>query len=320
MPFEAKNTILTDKLEGKLNVRRSTARVYASTLANLARIQKVPPEDVANLEWLKKKKLFAHVSNINNLTRRKNIASGIVAGLKVIGDKKHIEDYRQVLMKADKDYTAFLASGKRKRPFDNADRTWTQVKNLWKKISTIVSTQKIWQSKEAATQREYRTLMALVYLRFLADMPVRRLEYSNTRFWDKKEEPPAGNYIIVSKKGPWKWSLEDYKTYKTFGKQVFPVTAGLRTILSKIRPITKAKNNDEYIFLNTRWRPMSRDLFSKFVGSVFRTYLKKEWTQNTIRSIKVSSVWKDSIKTIDALKISEEMGHDTKTAMLHYRN
>ena len=224
-------------------------------------------------------------------------------------------------MKADKDYTAFLASGKRKRPFTDADRTWTQVKRLWKKISTIVSTQKIWQRGESVTPREYRTLMALVYLRFLADMPVRRLEYSNTRFWDDhRTDPPRGNYIIVTKKGPWKWSLEQYKTYKTFGKQVFPVTAGLRTILSKLRPIAKAKNNDEYLFLNTRWRPMTRDLFSKFVASVFRTYMKKDWTQNTIRSIKVSSVWKDSIKTIDALKISKEMGHDTTTAMLHYRN
>ena len=64
---------------------------------------------------------------------------------------------------------------------------------------------------------------------------------------------------------------------------------------------------------------MSRDIFSRFVSSVFNTYMGRHWTQNTIRSIKVSSVWKDSIKTIDALKISEEMGHDPRTAMLHYR-
>ena len=64
---------------------------------------------------------------------------------------------------------------------------------------------------------------------------------------------------------------------------------------------------------------MSRDSFSKFVTKVFRTYMGKQWSQNTIRSIKVSSVWKDSIKTIEALELAEDMAHDVRTAMQHYR-
>jgi hypothetical protein len=46
----------------------------------------------------------------------------------------------------------------------------------------------------------------------------------------------------------------------------------------------------------------------------------KSFTQNTIRSIRVSSVWKDSIKTIDALQLAESMGHDVRTAMETYRD
>jgi len=320
MPFESKNKDLIDKLQEALSVKRSTARVYASTLATLARNVNIPPEDVTSLTWLTKKRIVKFVSDVNNLTKRKNLASGIVAGLKVLKEKKIIQEYRQILMKADKDYTAFLVSGKRKRPYKNADKQWTMIRGLWKKVSSIVSTQKIFQRGESVNQQEYRTLMALAYLKFVSDMPVRRLEYASTRFWEGKDPPEGGNYILVKKRGPWVWSISEYKTFKTFGKQEFPITTGLRTILTKIRPITKAKNNDEYLFLNSRWRNMSRDLFSKFVGSVFRTYAGKPWTQNTIRSIKVSSVWKDSIKTIDALRISEEMAHDPRTAMIHYRN
>ena len=182
MPFESKNKTLTDKLEAALKVRRSTARVYASTLATLARNIKIPPTEVDGLAWLTKKKILKYTSDINNLTKRKNLASGIVAGLKVIGEKKVIDDYRQILMKADKDYTKFLASGKRKRPYKNADKTWTMIRGLWKKVSSIVSTQKIFQRGESVNQTEYRTLMALAYLKFLSDMPVRRLEYASTRF------------------------------------------------------------------------------------------------------------------------------------------
>jgi hypothetical protein len=38
------------------------------------------------------------VGNVNNLTRRKNTASAIIAGLKVVGEKKVIEEYREILM------------------------------------------------------------------------------------------------------------------------------------------------------------------------------------------------------------------------------
>ena len=65
---------------------------------------------------------------------------------------------------------------------------------------------------------------------------------------------------------------------------------------------------------------MTRDSFSKFVKHIFKTYMGKDWTQNVIRSIKVSSVWKDSIKTIEAIQLAESMAHDVRTAMKHYRN
>lgn len=317
MPIDAQNGDLIDTFEKKLNVKRSTARVYASQIVTLAKIVKIP-FDLKDLTWLKKGKVLRFVGNINNLTRRKNTASAIVAGLKVLGEKKIIEDYREILMRADKDHTAFLASGKRKRPFKNADAQWTMLRKLWKKVASIVSAKKLWERGESVTQKEYRTLMQLVYLKFVSDMPIRRLEYAETRFATEAEIDDSSNMIIM-KRGPWRWRLSNYKTFKNFGTQEYKITPGLKKLLQKLRPIANAKNNDGYIFLNTRWKPMTRDLFSKFVATIFRTYANKKWTQNTIRSIKVSSVWKDSVKTIDALRIAEEMGHDPRTAMVHYR-
>ena len=58
MPFAPKNTKGTDLIVGKLGVRRSTARVYASTLAMVAREK----EDSEDLTWLKKKKVLKFVS------------------------------------------------------------------------------------------------------------------------------------------------------------------------------------------------------------------------------------------------------------------
>ena len=310
-----KNGVLIDRFEKALDVKRSTARVYASQLVTLARKLSIP-FDLKDLSWLKRPKVLNYVGNINNLTRRKNAASAIVAGLKVIDGKKSLPEYREILLQADKDHTAFLVSGKRKRPFKDADRQWTIIRNLWKKVAKIVSAQKLWQRGESVTTKEYRTLLQLVYLKFISDMPVRRLAYADTRF---ATEPDDHSNLIITRKGPWRWRLSNYKTFKSFGTQEYKITPGLKKLLMKIRPIAKAKNVDGYIFLNARWKPMKRDLFSKFVANIYQKYAGKKYTQNTIRSIKVSSVWKDSVKTVEALKIASEMGHDPRTAMIYYR-
>ena len=318
MPFdENDNKTLTKKLEEALKVKHSTARVYASSLRQLATLLKIEFKD-ADVSWLTKRKVINHLSNIVNLTRRKNLASGAVAGLKLLGNQKIIYDYRDILMQADKDHKSFLVSGKRKKRFKNADKQWTMLRTLWKKVSSIVNAKRLWSKGESVTSHEYRIILELVYLKFLADMPVRRLEYAETRFATQPDK--VGN-LIVTGKGPWKWRLSNYKTFKNFGTQEYKLTPGLKKILQKVKPIAKAKNNNGFIFLNTRWEPMSRGTFSRFVIQTLKTYTgKKRWSQNTIRAIKVSSVWKDSIKTIEALKVSEEMAHDPRTALVYYRD
>ena len=87
--------------------------------------------------------------------------------------------------------------------------------------------------------------------------------------------------------------------------------------MNKLRPIINAKNDKGYIFQNNKFRQLSRSQFSTFVSWVFRKYADKKWTQNTIRSIKVSSVWKPG--TENPIKLAEDMGHSVETALLHYK-
>jgi len=317
MPFDAHdNKVLTKKLEEALKVKHATARVYASSIRQLATLLKIEYKD-DDIQWLTKRKVVNYLNNIVNLTRRKNLASGAVSGLKLLGNQKIISDYREILMQADKDHKSFLMSGKRKKRFKNADKQWTMIRKLWKKVSAIVNAKRLWSKGESVTGSEYRLIIQLVYLKFLADMPVRRLEYAETKF---TTQPDKVSNLIITGKGPWRWRLSNYKTFKNFGTQEYKLTPGLKKILQKVKPIAKAKNNDGFIFLNTRWEPMSRGTFSTFVIKTLKTYTGKKWSQNTIRAIKVSSVWKDSIKTIEALKVSEEMAHDPRTALVYYRD
>ncbi len=320
MPFEKKNTDLVERLQETLKVKHSTARVYASSLRQLASNVKITFEG-ADVSWITRRKVLNYVGKTVNLTRRKNLASGAIAGLKLLGDekkeaKKKLGDYREILMKSDKDHRAFLVAGKKKRKFKNADKQWEMISKLWKKLSSIVNAKRLWSKGESIKAFEYRQLMQLIYFKFLADMPIRRLEYSDTQFATK---PDKESNQIITKKGPWRWRLSNYKTAKNYGTQEYKITPGLKAMLQKIQPIAKAKENNGFIFLNSRWKPMTRGLFSKFISDTLKMYTGNRWSQNTIRAIKVSSVWKDSIKTIEALKVSEEMAHDPRTALVYYR-
>ena len=105
------------------------------------------------------------------------------------------------MMAADKDYQAFLVSGKRKRPFDNAEVAWKTVIELHKKVGKEIDARRLWELGESVTSSEYRILMAWVYLKWLSTMSPRRLEYSDTKMVTKREydEDNEGNFIVMGK-------------------------------------------------------------------------------------------------------------------------
>ena len=64
---------------------------------------------------------------------------------------------------------------------------------------------------------------------------------------------------------------------------------------------------------------MSHSSFSKFIKTVFSTYMGKPYTQNVIRSIRVSSLFKDAPSTKALLEAQAGMGSNLATLALNYR-
>ena len=313
-------TELYQVISRSLNSKERTAKVYAATIRRIHREVYNTELDDLFMKFIEKAKTFNYVKKIVNLTRRKNAATAMLIGLKTVeGSDKMREKYRKVMMAADKDYQAFLVSGKRKRPFENAEAAWGKVIELHKKVAKEIDGRRLWELGESVNASEYKVLMSWVYLKWISTMAPRRLEYSNTQMVTKKEYEESdkkGNYIVMGKR-KWYWHIHRYKTVERYGPQILPVPGPLKVALNKILPIAKAKNDKGFIFLNNKFRMFSKSQFSTFVKSVFQKYAGKPWTQNTVRSIKVSSVWKPG--TENPLQLAREMGHNVQTAILHYK-
>jgi hypothetical protein len=325
MPIPKINDNLVERLEAKLKIKHNTARSYASNIRGLWRKLNKDKPFGGSLSFVPTRKMINVVAQITNLSARKNAANAAVAALKVIGGHdKEMAEYRQLMMGADKDFQAYLKAGKKKFPFKDGEKEWRKIRDLYKKVARVASAHNLWKRGEHIPYAGYRTLMALVYLKWLALVPVRRLEYTDSRFITAAgyraltdEERQKGNWLVTGKK--WTWELWNYKTIKTFGHQSLPIPLALKNTMRKIQPIAESKNAKGFIFLNSKWGPLNRNLFSIFIKEVFKKYLNKSYTHNTIRAIRVSSVWGKSVKTLDALELSENMGHSISTALLHYR-
>ena len=302
------------------NNKERTAKVYAATLRRIHKEVYKKPLDDEDLPFLRTAKVLNFVKKIVNLTRRKNAATAVVQGLKATkGPAKTIAKFREIMMQSDKDYQAFLVSGKRKRPFKNAEAAWKEVIGLHKKVAKEIEATRLWDLGSRVTPGEYRVLNAWILLKWLAALPPRRLEYAETQLVTKKEyeaSDKTGNYIVM---GPrrWTWQVHKYKTLHKYGSQVFAVPGPLKAALNRIKPIVLAKSDKGFLFLNNKFKPFTRSQFSTFVKWIFQKYAGKPWTQNTIRAIKVSSVW--SPTTESPVKLAAAMGHDIQTALLHYQ-
>ena len=275
MPIAKINDNLVERLEGKLKIKHTTARSYASAIRGLYRkLGKDTPYD-GSLGFISTAKMIRVVGDIQNLSARKNAANAAVAGLKVAGgQEKAMAEYRQLMMAADKDFQAYLKAGKKKHPFKDAAAEWNKIKHLHKKVSRVITAHNLWRRGEHIAYPGYRTLMALVYLKWISVLPVRRLEYADTRFVTPQayramtdEDKKKGNWLVTGKQ--WKVEFWNYKTFNTFGHQTMKIPLGLRNTLRKIQPIAAAKNAQGYIFLNSKWGRLNRNLFSMFIKEVF---------------------------------------------------
>ena len=259
-------TQLYQVLSDSLNSKERTAKVYAASIRRIHREVFKKELDDMSLKFIPKAKTLNYLKKIVNLTRRKNGATALLMGLKAVkGSEKWIEKYREIMMSADKDYQSFLVSGKRRRPFENAEAAWNTIIELYKKVGREIEARRLWELGEGVNASEYKILMAWIYLKWLSTMSPRRLEYSDTKMVTKKEYEED----VVMGKRKWYWKIHRYKTVERYGPQILPIPGPLKLALNKIRPIVEAKNDNGFIFLNNKFRQLSKSQFSTFVKWVF---------------------------------------------------
>ena len=324
MVLATKNKVLIDALEDKLKLKRQSARAYASQIRKLHTVMKIPGS--LSFAFLDTDKAVKQVSDIINVGQRKNMASASLAGTRAADmSQKRQNEYRAVMMEADKGYKQWISSGTRNKGFSgDAEKLWTLIKLLHRKVGRVISAKNLFR-RASHTFSDLVILQQFVYLKMLHFYEPRRLEYSSLRFLTPVQlavfsapEQKKMNYILTTR-GKWKIVYNSYKTSRSYGTQSYDIPPGFKTTLRKIQAIFAKRVPSGWLFFARNGKPLGHSAFSKWVKDLFKTYVGKPWTQNVVRSIRVSALFRDAPPAKVLLAAQAGMGSNMATLNLNYR-
>ena len=324
--FKAINSNLTDLLQQKSTCKRASCRTYASSLVKIWRemTDLDRSQMPSNFKWVDTNKMAPYLSRQKPLTRRKNLATAVLAAMKTLSQPEFRVAVLKVLKDADVAYTQFLTT--RPRMFTNAVKVWNEIKKAASDQARIVKLRRLLRQREHIRHHDYVTVMRWIFLSWVTYMPPRRLSYRHARITtaDAYDEMPLevrkkSNWVVMTPRGAWLYRMHVYKTHKTRGDIDITIPRQMKSILKRALPIIQGKNSQGLIFMNSRWKQYSAPNFSTFVRSTMEQTLGHPYTMNTVRSIYISQLFSGAPPSKQLLAMEDQFGTSIRTQLQHYR-
>jgi len=325
------------------NIKQNSLKVYLRNITKLLKITKQHEDNICECLVKEPEKVLKCIKD-EELTKsmRKNIHSALLVLWGCDNCKTGMVYDKYV--KALKDCNDCYVKDKMKQ-----EKTELEEKK-WVKLSKLRSVLKIYkqdadkvlQLTPAAVNKNWhlfdtlqKYVVASLYLTTDA-LPPRRNIYANVKMitYDDYEkltdkEYVKNNWLItpnVDEDGNninrfrFIFTEENYKTGWKYGDQIFKIRTN-----SKLLPVLGMWckyniNKDKWLLLNPKARTkMTTNGLTKYLTKIFSILgSEKEISTAMIRKIYLSEVYKKDSKLNKRIKLAKKMGHDHKTAQLHY--
>ena len=325
--FKPINSNLTDLLQQKSTCKRASCRTYASSLVKIWReLTDLDRSQMpSNFKWVDTAKMAPYLARQTPLTRRKNLATAVLAAMKTLSQPEYRTAVLKVLKDADIACAQFLTT--RPRMFKNAVKVWSQIRKAATDLSRIVKLRRLLRQREHIRHHDYVTVMRWIFLNWVTYMPPRRLSYRHARVTSEDaydalplETRKQSNWVIMTRRGPWLYRMHIYKTHKTRGDIDITIPRQMKTIFKRALPIIQGKNSQGLVFMNSRWKQYSAPNFSTFVRKTFEQTMGQPFTMNTIRSIYISQLFSGAPPSKQLLAMEDQFGTSIRTQLQHYRS
>lgn len=216
------------------------------------------------------------------------------------------ENYKELLDRANQDYNAEKATGKKT---DKEEQNWVTQDEIAEKLKELKRLHKSTASKKEKTSKDYQTLQNYLILSLTGGqfIPPRRLaDFTNLKI--NNINPQQDNYI----KDHNILILNIYKTAGTYGEQEVGLPRKLVKIIEDFLEQTSHINRD-YLLFDNYYQPMTSVKLNQRLNSIFDG---KKISTNNIRHSYLTEKFGDNYQLMK--DTASMMGTSVNTIQGHY--
>jgi hypothetical protein len=253
--------------------------------------------------------IFTHLDEYPNISTKKSLLTAIVVALQSQPkiNKKLIEKYQEEMMKyLNQEQSQVFKQEKS----DKQQKNWITMQDFVETINKVhkeIKEKKIMKKKEL-NNTEYQLLQDYIILRLYHEYPLRNDVASLHVINDEKKLEENKNYLVVGDK--YKIILQQYKTFKRYGKKEYILDKNLQRLVSKLLK----HNTSGFLLLNkNRKSKLTRNNLTLHLNRIFIKYTGKKIGSSLLRHIHSSELNKDK----PTLQQQQENENNIQNKFLH---
>jgi len=281
--MEIRDTLAKTIKENRPKLSESSAKTYISLLATL--YKKLGGKDFDFFED-EEEKIIEYIQSLEKPQSRKTICSALY----VITEK---QIYKALMMDDIKIVNDIYKT--QKVDTTKPTKSYEEIKAIHFQLMDKLK-------KNPSIENYVNVIISYLSTGILDDLPPRRiLDYAvmKTKGYSKDDD----NYIEKNQ-----FIFNIYKTAKTYGKQVVDIPKELLTLFKKWSKV----NESDYLITTDSGIPFNSKSLSKRVISIFGV------SMDQLRSIYLSSVYKDIPAVVEMEERARKMGNSVHSAMNYY--
>jgi len=273
-------------IQKRPNLSTNSVKAYNSLVTNTAKKLNISIDELLNNK--NTEKVLKYVEGLNSNQTKKSLLSALFI---ITNNEDYKTDMLKYVKEVNDNYKAQKTDDKRLKNLIS----FNQVKEIVNDLKTKYETSKTFDALQ-------NYVIALTASGVLEGLPPRRLDYiyMKVKNYDEKED----NYI---KRGS--FYFNKFKTVKSKGTQKIKIPKMLIPLIKKLSDMS----NCDYLFVNSKGQEFSPSLYSQKIKHLFGV------TQDELRSIFVSELYKDVPKLKLLEDTAEAMGHSISSAMMYYQ-
>ncbi len=302
---------IANEIKKTRNIKENSLKAYLIILKKLNN-----NKEVENLDYLKDTENIMKKIKEMALTTQRNYLGSILVALPILKNSKDtLEFYKTELEKVNKDYQDIIGSHEKSEKQKTNWSSLEELKTILNKYKKEIKNNK-YNDKEKLSSKEFNFLTNYLIVALYTLIPPTRLDYAPMSIIKSKEvDDDKNNYLVNKSRNTKFFIINEYKSSKTYGKQIIKIPPDLNSIINLY---LKFHDDNKSFLLNSRGQHLTANGLSKLLTSSFKRYTDKSITLNLLRHVYISENVKLTEDTEES-KLASSMMHSEATQQTYIK-